>query len=138
MAAKDATHSIVKHALEKDGWVITHDPYYLRVGGVEFYIDLGAETIIAAQRQNSYIAVEIKSFLGASSISEFHTALGQFINYRFALEEKDPERVLYLAVPSNIYDEFFTLTFIQKVIQQSAVKLIIYQEPKEIIVQWIN
>ena len=138
MAAKDATHSIVKQALEKDGWVITHDPYYLRVGGVEFYIDLGAETIIAAQRQNSYIAVEIKSFLGASSISEFHTALGQFINYRFALEEKDPERVLYLAVPSNIYDEFFTLTFIKKVIQQSAVKLIIYQEPKEIIVQWIN
>jgi hypothetical protein len=138
MAAKDATHSIVKHALEKDGWTITHDPYYLKVGGVEFYIDLGAETIIAAQRKNSYIAVEIKSFLGSSSVSEFHTALGQFINYRFALEEKDPERVLYLAVPSNIYREFFTLKFIEKVIQQSAVKLIIYQEQKEIIVQWID
>lgn len=86
MAAKDATHFIVKHALEKDGWTITHDPYYLKVGGVEFYIDLGAENIIAAQRNNQKIAVEIKSFLGASSVSEFHTALGQFINYRYALE----------------------------------------------------
>ncbi len=138
MAAKDTTHFIVKHALEKDGWTITHDPYYLKVGGVEFYIDLGAETIIAAQRNNQKIAVEIKSFLGASSVSEFHTALGQFINYRYALEEKDPERVLYLAVPSNIYDEFFSLKFIEKVIQQSAVKLIVYQEKKEIIVQWID
>ncbi len=138
MAAKDATHSIVKLALEKDGWTITHDPYYLKVGGVEFYIDLGAETMIAAERKNQKIAVEIKSFLGASSVSEFHTALGQFINYRYALEEKDPDRVLYLAVPSNIYDEFFSLKFIAKVIQQSSIKLIVYQEKKEIIVQWID
>ena len=138
MAAKDATHSIVKLALEKDGWTITHDPYYLKVGGVEFYIDLGAETMIAAERKNQKIAVEIKSFLGASSVSEFHTALGQFINYRYALEEKDPDRVLYLAVPSNIYDEFFSLKFIAKVIQQSSIKLIVYQEKKEIIVQWTD
>ncbi|MBJ7900277.1 MAG: hypothetical protein GC158_16630, partial [Cyanobacteria bacterium RI_101] len=36
MSARDATHSIVKHALEKEGWRITHDPYYLKVGGIEF------------------------------------------------------------------------------------------------------
>ncbi|MBJ7900779.1 MAG: fatty-acid oxidation protein subunit alpha [Cyanobacteria bacterium RI_101] len=138
MSARDATHSIVKHALEKEGWRITHDPYYLKVGGIEFYIDLGAEMIIAAERDNQKIAVEVKSFLGPSSISEFHTALGQFINYRYALEEKDPDRVLYLAVPSDIYDDFFTLSFIKKVIQKSDIKLIIYQENKEIISQWIN
>ena len=38
----------------------------------------------------------------------------------------------------EIYDEFFSLKFIEKVIQQSAVKLIIYQEKKEIIVQWTD
>lgn len=138
MSAKDATHSIVRHALEKDGWEITHDPYYLKVGGVEFYIDLGAETILAAQRDSQKIAVEVKSFLGASSVSEFHTALGQFINYRYALEDSDPERVLYLAVPFNIYYEFFTLNFITKVIHRSEVKLIVYQEEQEKIFQWIN
>ncbi|MBJ7900642.1 MAG: fatty-acid oxidation protein subunit alpha [Cyanobacteria bacterium RI_101] len=138
MSARDATHSIVKHALEKEGWRITHDPYYLKVGGIEFYIDLGTEMIIAAERDNQKIAVEVKSFLGPSSISEFHTALGQFINYRYALEKKTPNRVLYLAVPSDIYDDFFTLSFIKKVIQKSDVKLIIYQENKEIISQWIN
>jgi hypothetical protein len=138
MAARDTTHYIVKHALEKEGWKITQAPYYLKVGGVEFYIDLGAERIIAAERDNQKIAVEVKSFLGASSISEFHTALGQFINYRYALEESDPDRILYLAVPSDIYDEFFTLQFIEKVINKASLKLIIYQEQKEIITQWIN
>lgn len=138
MSAKDATHSIVRHALEKDGWEITHDPYYLKIGGVEFYIDLGAESILAAQRNSQKIAVEIKSFLGASSVSEFHTALGQFINYRYALEDSDPERVLYLAVPFNIYHEFFTLQFIEKVVHRSEVKLIVYQEEQEKISQWIN
>jgi hypothetical protein len=48
-------------------------------------IDLAAEKLIAAEREGEKIAVEVKSFLERSSaISEFHTALGQFINYRGA------------------------------------------------------
>ena len=30
--AKDIYHQHVKDALVKDGWVITHDPYYLDKG----------------------------------------------------------------------------------------------------------
>ena len=48
MAAKDIFHDAVKHALEKDGWTITDDPLFLRFGGLEMYIDLGAECIFAA------------------------------------------------------------------------------------------
>lgn len=40
------------------------------------YIDLGAEKLIAAQRDQEKIAVEVKSFLRGSAISEFHTAVG--------------------------------------------------------------
>ncbi len=29
MAAKDKYHQQVRHALEKEGWTITHDPYML-------------------------------------------------------------------------------------------------------------
>ena len=136
MSAKDATHNVVRKALEKDGWTITQDPYYIKVGGVELYIDLGAEAMVAAEREGQKIAVEIKSFLGASSISEFHTALGQFFNYRLALEEKEPDRELYLAVPLNTYNDFFSLQFIQKVVQ-TTLKLLIYDEQSEVISQWI-
>ncbi len=32
MSAKDTFHAIVKTALQKDGWLITHDPYPLQAG----------------------------------------------------------------------------------------------------------
>lgn len=30
--AKDIYHNLVRDALENDGWIITHDPYYLQLG----------------------------------------------------------------------------------------------------------
>ena len=62
--------------MQKDGWKITHDPLSIQVGTVEMYVDLGAEKLIAAEREGEKIAVEIKSFLERSSaISAFHTAV---------------------------------------------------------------
>lgn len=108
MAARDAYHNTVKVALQKDGWVITHDPLLLELSSGRLEIDLGAENLVAAQRDGSQIAVEIKSFLAPSLTSEFHSALGQFLNYRVALKLKEPERVLFLAVPIKVYRKFFT------------------------------
>ena len=84
--AKDLFHNTVKIALQKDGWQIIHDPYQLRYGILDVYIDLAAEEAIVAEKAGRKIAVEVKSFAGGSTISEFHTALGQFLNYRIALE----------------------------------------------------
>jgi hypothetical protein len=36
-------------------------------------------------------------------ISEFHLALGQFLNYRLALQIKEPDRIIYLAVPLDTF-----------------------------------
>ena len=44
--AKDLFHNEVRIALEKDGWQITHDPYRLRYGVADIYIDLAAEEAI--------------------------------------------------------------------------------------------
>ncbi|MBD2414908.1 fatty-acid oxidation protein subunit alpha [Nostoc calcicola FACHB-389] len=138
MPAKDIFHNAVKYALEKDGWLITEDPLYLDYGGVEMYIDLGAEKLIAAERDGNKIAVEIKSFISSSTISEFHTALGQFINYRTALSQKEPERQLYLAVPAITYETFFKLELVKIVIQLQNMKLLIYDPELEVIEQWIS
>ncbi|MCM0590518.1 MAG: XisH family protein [Gloeotrichia echinulata IR180] len=138
MSAKDIFHDAVRIGLEKEGWVITDDPLEIEIGGVEMYIDLGADQILAAEREENKIAVEIKSFIGSSNISQFHTAVGQCFNYQIALEEKEPERVLYLAVPLGTYQSFFTLPFIQMVLQRSQLKLIVYDPVNEVIVKWIN
>ena len=135
MPAKDMYHQAVRRALEKDGWIITHDPLHLRTGGVEFHIDLGAE-LLAAEKQGRKIAVEIKTFLGASAISEFHASLGQYLDYLLALEEEEPDRTLYLAVPFSQYSTFFSLQFIQKAVHRYRIKLFAYNEQQEVIVRW--
>ena len=138
MPARDTFHELVRTALQNQGWTITHDPYHIDLGFVDFYIDLGAEQLLAAIKDGKKIAVEIKTFLAASTISEFHTAIGQFINYRIALEDDDPERLLYLAVPLDVYKRFFKYSFIQKVIQRNQIPLLVYDTEKKEIAQWIN
>lgn len=136
MAAKDAYHEAVKEALKKEQWIITHDPLYLTVGGIEMYIDLGAEPLIAAEKDDQKIAVEVKSFLQPSTISEFHTAVGQFLNYRRALRANEPDRRLYLAIPLEIYKTFFALPFIQAGVEEYQMLLIVYDAEEEIIALW--
>lgn len=136
MAAKDTFDEAVKSALEKDGWLITSDPLYINFAEVEIYIDLGAEKLLAAEKDREKIAVEIKTFLKPSAISEFHTVLGQFLNYRFALQAEEPERLLYLAIPIEIYDTFFARRFVQLIIQEYQLKLIVFDPVNEEIVQW--
>ncbi|MCL1470056.1 XisH family protein [Argonema antarcticum] len=138
MPPRDTFHELVKTALEHEGWTITHNPYHIDLGFVDFYIDLGAEQLLAATKDNEKIAVEIKTFLAASTISEFHTAVGQFINYRIALEDDDPDRALYLAVPLDIYKRFFKYSFIQTVVQRNQIPLLVYDTEKMEIAQWIK
>ncbi len=138
MPAKDIFHNTVKIGLEKEGWEITSDHLYLDFGGVEIYIDLAAEKLIAAERKGKKIAVEVKSFISSSAISEFHKALGQFINYRTVLSQKEPERIMYLAVPKTTYETFFKLELIQLVIKSQSIKLIVYSPNKEEIELWID
>jgi hypothetical protein len=61
VTARDIFHDAVKHALEKEGWLITHDPLSLQIGGVEMYIGLGAEQLIAAEKQGEKIASKSKA-----------------------------------------------------------------------------
>jgi len=138
MPARDIFHNSVKNALKKDGWTITHDPLALEFGLGSLYVDLGAERIIAAERKNEKIAVEIKSFLGGSAVSEFHTALGQYLNYRLLMQDQYPEYKLYLAIPLSVYDSFFQLLFVQNTIRQHQLKLAIYLPEEEAIAKWLD
>lgn len=136
MPAHDRFHDAVRHALEKEGWRITYDPLVIKIDNVEYQIDLGADYLLAAEKNGEKIAIEIKSFLGKSTITEFHGALGQYIEYRFALAEKHPDRTLFLAVPVDIYETFFMQRFIQHVIQGCQLNFLVYDEANEVIVTW--
>jgi XisH protein len=138
LMARDLFHNIVKDALLQEGWTITHDPFPVNYGDVQMQIDLGAERLLAAERNTEKIAVEVKSFINPSAISEFHTAVGQYFNYRRALRAQEPSRTLYLAVPSQTYDEFFHLRFIEEGVREYQLNLIIYDVEDKRIAQWIK
>ncbi len=139
MPKRDLFHDAVKVALIKDGWTITDDPLHLKISlKVDVYIDLGAERMLAAEKNGEKIAVEIKSFAGKSALSEFHTALGQFLNYQDALNIKEPERILFLAVPLDTYQTFFQDEFISASVQRHNLRLIVYNAKKQELEQWIK
>jgi hypothetical protein len=112
------------------------DPLRFKFGNVNFQVDLGAERLLAAESAGEKIAVEIKSFLNPSAITDFYSALGQFLSYRLALEATEPDRVLYLAVPLDAYQTFFQFEFTQTALQRYQVLLIVYDPVNEVIFQW--
>lgn len=138
MPAKDLYHDAVKNALIKDGWTITDDPLILSVGKRDLFVDLGAEKLIAATKENQTIAVEIKSFIGASQIHDLENALGQYILYYEILLEKEDSRTLYLAVKQSIYEEFFSEPIGQILLNRKVMKLLVFDEKTEEVRQWIH
>lgn len=136
--AKDIFHENVKTALQKNGWRITHDPLAIVSMGFNVLIDLGADNIIAADRDAEKIAVEIKSFAGASDVSQFHMALGQFLNYRDALGDQEPDRTLFLAIPLDAFETTFQLPFVRRAIERYELRLAVYDPEEETILQWIK
>jgi len=138
MPAKDIYHDTVKTALIKDGWTITHDPLRLKLRrGKKLFIDLGAERLIAAEKDTQKIAVEIKSFIGASVMKDLEVALGQFMLYLQLLQRYDPERTLYLAVAEEIRKNVFEEEAGEILLQNSIIRLVTFDPTKEAIVQWI-
>jgi XisH protein len=136
--AKDMFHQAVKNALVKEQWTITADPLRFQYGDVNFQVDLEAERLFSADRGNEKIAVEIKSFLNPSAVTDFYGALGQFLSYRLALETIDPDRLLYLAIPADAYKTFFQLAFTQEAIRKYQILLFVCEPINEVILQWIN
>ncbi len=119
--------------------MITHDPLFLRLGKRKGFVDLGAERlIIGAQRGSEKIAVEIKSFLGVSEVDQFEDALGQFLLYRPALEKLEPERVLWLALPLDFYTNLFDDAYFKEIAVLYSLKLLVYDEKNNTIIEWIN
>jgi len=134
--ARDRFHGAVRRALEKDGWRITADPYIVRFDRTAVEIDLAAEQLLAAERAAQKIAVEVKSFLGPSRMYDFHLALGQFLIYRVAIAHHEPERLLYLAIPLDAYEQVFLGPMAQHIRSQYHVHVLVFDPLGEEIRLW--
>lgn len=138
MSAKDIFHETVKRALAKDRWEITHDPLLVKLTKRNIFIDLGAEKIIGAERENQKIAVEVKSFIGLSLLSDLYDALGKYQLYFLALKRRMPERTLYLAMPEESYNTLITDDLLHEFVVELGLKFILFDPKNEKIVAWLS
>jgi hypothetical protein len=138
MSRRDLYHELVRKALEADGWTITHDPYPLRFGEHNLFVDLGAEAPLAAEKAGRRIAVEVKSFLGTSPMTDLERAIGQFRFYRFLLRQEEPERQLFLAIPEEVYQEHFNVALGRDLIVEESMRLLVFDPAQEVLKRWIE
>lgn len=136
MPARDFYHDTVRNALIKDGWTITHDPYPLKLGQSDLFIDLGAEKVIAAEKGNDKIAVEIKSFVGRSIINDAENALGQYLIYQRLLMKKEADRVLFMAIDNETLTDTFSDELKELLTEDFNVRLLVFDKTSEEILEW--
>lgn len=137
MPRLDLYHNVVRVALIKDGWIITDDPLTIEFEDLTVYADLGAEKIIAAQKFEEKIAVEIKMFRTPSPVTELERAVGQYYLYLTFIAKQEPNRALFLAIPERIYQNFFQRPSIQMFVKERQISFFVFNPEREEIVQWI-
>jgi hypothetical protein len=128
MPARDIYHDTVKIALIKDNWTITKDPLTVQYGSKDLFIDLGAEKLLAAEKQNRKIAVEIKSFVNPSQMVDLEKAVGQYIVYRNILEETEADRQLYLAISERAYRDVFSEAIGNLIVRKNSLNLLVFDD----------
>lgn len=142
--AKDIYHQLVREALEKEGWTITHDPYLIRKKhlGAKLEIDLGLEKMITAEKGDSLtgsltkIAVEVKSFVEDSLIHEFHAVVGQYFHYIIGLNMIEEDRILFLAMPHEVYIDLLKIDLFNLSVEKMGIKIITFDTQTPTIIVW--
>jgi hypothetical protein len=62
-----------RNALVKDGWTITDDPFAIKFADARLFADIGAEKLLAAEKDSRKIAVEVKVFGNVSSYDDLES-----------------------------------------------------------------
>jgi len=139
MPKKDIYHDQFIKALVSDGWTITHDPYYIRVDGISLYIDIGAEKNTFSEQETSRkIGAEVKNFVSISDMNELQKAIGQYTVYQEAFKRKDPDRELFLAIPSTFYKQIQKIRLYSDSLNANQIKIVVFNESSQTVEKWIE
>jgi hypothetical protein len=101
------------------------------------FVDLGAERLLAAEKGQRKIAVEIKTFGGFSEMEDLEQAIGQYVVYHDVLSRVEPERELFLAVSERVFVNLFEEPIGELLLENGRVRLVVFDPETEVIRKWI-
>jgi hypothetical protein len=139
MAARDLYYDLVKNALRKAGWRITHNPLRLRLPTHGIQTGQGEATeepLLGADKDERKIAVIVKSFVDCYSVEDLQRALAHLRPYHTSLHATAPDRTLYLAVRQTTYQEYFTESVGAQLLASQPMLCMVFAPRTEAIVTW--
>ena len=71
-------------------------------------------------------------------MTELQKAVGQYGIYRMFLESVNPERELFLAIPQDIYLDFFQAPAVQDIVAVHQIHLLVFEPEIQEVVDWIK
>jgi hypothetical protein len=124
MPVLDSCHHQVVNALKKAEWTVAPNPFKLQTMTCTVYVDISAQKASnGAYRSSLVLLAEVKCFTERTNL-ELFIAFGQYQLYRAILAERADFRPIYLAVPSDAYNEVFDNPAL-RVVRESQIKLIL-------------
>jgi XisH protein len=139
MAARDLYYDLVKNALRKDGWRITHNPLRLRLPTHDTQTGQGEaaeESLLGAEKDERKIAVVVKSFVDRGAAADLQRALEHLRLYHTRLHATAPDHTLYLAVRQTTYRDYFTGASGAQLLASHPTLFLVFDPRTEAIVNW--
>ena len=138
MPTQDLYHDVVRDALRKDGWRITHTALQLKARAESGAGELWEGPWLIADKDERKVAVAVNSFVGRSSPADLTQMWSQLALARLQLHAMDADRVVYLAVRQATYSACVAGTEGDLLLAKEHMRLIVFDPRAEVIVQWVS
>lgn len=137
MSTQDLYHDVVRDALRKDRWRITHTALQLKARAASSAGECWEGPWLIADKDERKVAVAVRSFVGHSNPADITQAWRQLAHSRPRLHAMDSDRVVYLAVRQATYNACFGGTEGNLLLAKEHIQLIVFDPRAEVIVQWV-
>jgi hypothetical protein len=137
MPTQDLYHDIVRDALRKDGWRITHTALQLKARETSSAGELWEGPWLIADKDERKVAVAVDSFVGRSSPADVIQTWRRLGLSRHQLHALDSDRVVCLAVRQATYSACFGGIEGDLLLEKEHMRLIVFDPRAEVIVQWV-
>jgi len=133
----DMYYDAVKNALRNAGWRVTNTDFPLKLRAGTPAEGRWDGPLLAAEKDERFVAVAVDSFIGRSNLDDMRAALAQLAVSRALVHALEPDRALYLAIRQATYSACFTGDEGERLLVSEPLQLLVFDPRTETLLQWV-